>query len=366
MNATRLILVGGFLGAGKTTLLARAARQLAAGGKRVGLITNDQAANLVDTAILAEGHPRVREVSGGCFCCRFEDLVNTLQRLVRQSRPDVVICEPVGSCTDLAATVIRPIKKLHGEAFRIAPLSVLVDPSRALEALSDDFQSRFPDSVVYIYRKQLEEADLIVLNKIDTLPAAQSKRLNELLAVHFPGKPVFAMSAMQGEGVSDWLEFVGRDGPSGQFLAEVDYDEYADGEAALGWLNAVVRLRADHGIAWHRFCRELLDRLRSEFRAAEAEVAHVKLRLSCGGGELVANFTRNDESPLIRGTVEGTAGEAALVINVRAHIEPDRLRTVVEQCLHAFGGDAVQTEIEEIANFAPARPEPTYRFDATM
>jgi len=35
----KLILVGGFLGSGKTTLLAEAARQLATGGKAVGLIT---------------------------------------------------------------------------------------------------------------------------------------------------------------------------------------------------------------------------------------------------------------------------------------------------------------------------------------
>ena len=52
MPLPTLILVGGFLGAGKTTLLAEAARRLTSEGRRVGLITNDQAANLVETAML--------------------------------------------------------------------------------------------------------------------------------------------------------------------------------------------------------------------------------------------------------------------------------------------------------------------------
>jgi G3E family GTPase len=52
MATIRLILVGGFLGAGKTTLLHGAATRLVTRGFRVGLITNDQAPDLVDTRLL--------------------------------------------------------------------------------------------------------------------------------------------------------------------------------------------------------------------------------------------------------------------------------------------------------------------------
>ena len=67
MKKTRLILVAGFLGAGKTTLLWEAARRIMDDGKRVGLITNDQAPDLVDTAILSRNEVQVKEVSGSCF-----------------------------------------------------------------------------------------------------------------------------------------------------------------------------------------------------------------------------------------------------------------------------------------------------------
>jgi len=46
--------------------------------------------------------------------------------------PDVFIAEPVGSCTDLVATVTYPLRRIYGEKFSISPLSVLIDPVRAL------------------------------------------------------------------------------------------------------------------------------------------------------------------------------------------------------------------------------------------
>jgi G3E family GTPase len=54
---TRLVIVGGFLGAGKTTLLLTAARRLTEQGYRVGLLTNDQGADLVETFRKAGGKP---------------------------------------------------------------------------------------------------------------------------------------------------------------------------------------------------------------------------------------------------------------------------------------------------------------------
>jgi G3E family GTPase len=73
MSKPRLILVGGFLGAGKTTLLASVARLLQDRGKTVGLITNDQAVDLVDTGMLRHEELNVQEIAGGCFCCRSAD-----------------------------------------------------------------------------------------------------------------------------------------------------------------------------------------------------------------------------------------------------------------------------------------------------
>src|SRR6185503_5964601 len=180
------IMVGGFLGAGKTTAVSKLARHLSDQGLRVGLITNDQGSQLVDTAMLASHGFSVEEISGGCFCCRFSSLVEASRKLSAEARPDVFIAEPVGSCTDLVATVSYPLRRIYGDDFTIAPLSVLVDPVRALRVLGLAGGGKFSDKVIYIYRKQLEEADLIVINKCDLLTDPQRQDLRRALALEFP------------------------------------------------------------------------------------------------------------------------------------------------------------------------------------
>src|SRR3954469_12236182 len=135
MKPLRFVMVGGFLGAGKTTTLARLAQHHQARGRRVGIVTNDQAADLVDTTSLRAQGFAVEEVAGACFCCRFDDLVERVARLETSERPDVLLAEPVGSCTDLVATVIQPLKDLYGRRFAVAPYPVFFKPSHGLRIL---------------------------------------------------------------------------------------------------------------------------------------------------------------------------------------------------------------------------------------
>src|SRR5689334_18219064 len=109
----RYIMIGGFLGAGKTTAVAQLAAKLHAQGLRVGLITNDQGNGLVDTSVLRARGFATEEIPGGCFCCRFNSLLDAARKLTAASRPDVFIAEPVGSCTDLVATVTYPLRRIY-------------------------------------------------------------------------------------------------------------------------------------------------------------------------------------------------------------------------------------------------------------
>src|SRR5262245_16352856 len=189
---TRLVFVGGFLGAGKTTLLLRAARLLADQGRRVGIVTNDQGRNLVDTALAAEQDmPRV-EVAGGCFCCRFPDLLASI-RALQATQPDVILAEPVGSCTDLAATVLRPLQAQYPSEFQLAPLTILVDPLRE--------PGRFPTVVDYLYQRQLAEADIIALSKRDLLAPDTAREMMSRLQARYPNADVIGLAARAGEGV---------------------------------------------------------------------------------------------------------------------------------------------------------------------
>ncbi|MCZ7639933.1 MAG: CobW-like GTP-binding protein [Verrucomicrobia bacterium] len=167
----RYIMIGGFLGAGKTTAVAALAKRLVAQGQRVGLITNDQGRHLVDTAMLRAHGFATEEIPGGCFCCRFNSLVEASRRLTASTRPEVFLAEPVGSCTDLVATVTYPLRRLYGDDFTVAPVSVLVDPVRAERIFGLSQGGAFSSKVRYIYLKQVEEADLVVISKCDLIEA---------------------------------------------------------------------------------------------------------------------------------------------------------------------------------------------------
>src|SRR5213592_4001966 len=81
LRKARYVMIGGFLGAGKTTSIAKLAQQLTAEGLKVGLITNDQGSELVDTAMLRSRGFATEEIPGGCFCCRFNSLVDAANKL---------------------------------------------------------------------------------------------------------------------------------------------------------------------------------------------------------------------------------------------------------------------------------------------
>lgn len=360
------IMIGGFLGAGKTTAVAQLARSLTDRGLRVGLVTNDQGSELVDTAMLRARGFATEEIPGGCFCCRFNSLLEAAKRLSASTRPDVFIAEPVGSCTDLVATVSYPLRRIYGAGFAVAPLSVLVDPIRALRVLGLMEGSRFSDKVRYIYQKQLEEADLIVINKVDLLEGLQRDRLRGALAELFPRAEQFHVSARSGLGLEAWFERIAVQTQNTTTAMEVDYELYAEAEALLGWLNATVSLRGVSSFDGNALLMRLAERLRQRLAAQGGEIAHLKMTLDPQNsfGELaVINLVRNDCVPELGQHLEESVVGAQLMINLRAETPPEALREAVEGALaDLFGsGAGIAAQVDHLESFQPGKPQPTHR-----
>ena len=242
MKRVRFLMVGGFLGAGKTTALARLARHFVDQGKRVALVTNDQAYGLVDTQSLRSRAFRSARLPALCFCCKFNDLVDIARKLTFDQQPDVILAEPVGSCTDLLATVIEPLRQLYREKYETGPLAVLLKPEHGQKILADEQGVGFSAKAAYIFLKQLEEADIIAINKIDKLPKAEVDKLVALVRDRFPGKQVVSVSAREGTGFDQLIEACSNPRGSEALSPEIDYDIYAEGEAELGWLNCTARI----------------------------------------------------------------------------------------------------------------------------
>ena len=360
----RYFMIGGFLGAGKTTAVAALAQRLVREGRRVGLITNDQGSELVDTAMLRARGFVTEEISGGCFCCRFNSLVDAADRLDAATRPDAFVAEPVGSCTDLVATVTYPLRRIYGDRFRIAPLSVLVDPVRAEQVFGLAPARRFSDKVLYIWLKQAEEADLLVITKSDLLDAPRLDRLRQRLAEAFPGKEIRAVSVRTGDGVDAWFDHLLASRQEARPVMAVDYDVYAEGEALLGWLNATVEVESPTPFDANALLRTLAEDLRQ--RLGDAEIAHLKMTFNprAGLGDIAAvSLVRSDYIPELGLTLEGPVDAGQVILNLRAEADPALLReAVVAAVAHlAAAPSGLRARLEHVEHFRPGRPTPTHR-----
>ena len=107
-----------------------------------------------------------------------------------ETRADVLLAEPVGSCTDLSGTILQPLKERFRETFIPAPISVLADPERTYQVLEGK-RPGMHRSTAYIIRKQFEEADRILINRITSYNVCYTKLLRCQLSIVIVGSPRF-------------------------------------------------------------------------------------------------------------------------------------------------------------------------------
>jgi len=364
MAGTNLVIVGGFLGAGKTTSILSMAKHLLNSGKKIGIVTNDQGSDLVDTNFLVKEGLPVLEVTGGCFCCNFDEFTAKVNELAENEMPDVILAEPVGSCTDLIATIYKPFMHNYVKQFVLRPLSIVADPKRVKRLMMEKEDSPFPNEVNYLFRKQMEEADIIVLNKVDTLTDEELRTITEFLQKEFKGTDVLAVSAKNSTGIKDWIQVVmGREAVPGSSL-EIDYNTYALAEEYLGWLNSAALLKAEKPIDVNSFIKRLMSEIRAKLEDMNREIAHLKIYGIAQDDWVKASITSIYDEIDFNRTMEKETAQFNLIINARVNTDPETLRPLVETVLDAVCS-GMDTEVVHLKTecFKPGRPMPRYRMD---
>jgi G3E family GTPase/AcrR family transcriptional regulator len=358
--------LGGFLGAGKTTTLLAMAGQLTKAGRRVAVVTNDQGDDLVDTRLAKEAIGRVAEVTGGCFCCRFDELADVVTALVAEGA-DTVLAEAVGSCTDLRATVVRPLRRHFGDRLDVAPLAVLVDPWR-YRLFARGWDTGAESDLGYLYAHQLAEADVIAVNKVDTV--SDERHLAAMLSdisARNPSARVLTCTAVSG-GITDLLSAIGLPAADQAQDAPLDYDRYAAAEASLAWLNQAVTLTTEGptGFDPARWAVTALAALSRACDAADVLIGHAKLTLETPDGLVKAALTEAGAAPRLDlpGPIRAETGLA--VVNARLVCSPADLDRTVASSIAAANDACGTTSAASPGTpaFRPAYPKPTHRISA--
>lgn len=323
--STSLHLVSGFLGSGKTTAIVTAAKQHVARGERVGVVTNDQGRYLVDTAFVqAQGVPTV-QVAGSCFCCNLPEMIRALDQLDSEAQPEVIYAESVGSCTDLLATVVEPLRSLRLGGIPPTSLSAFADARLLLRWLSGR-PLPFGDDVVYILEQQIAEANLLVSNKVDLLGDRDRADLATLLQQRYPGKRLLMQNSLTAESVAAWMQIIeSGQAPPPDGVLDIDYGRYGAGERQLAWLDQSLVLETTGD--GRQALQALVSALEGCIRRRDLPIGHIKLLASSGDHRVKISLTTL-ESPHAT-ELPPLGGEIELLVNARVQADAQELRDLI-------------------------------------
>lgn len=354
----KLVLTGGFLGSGKTTAIVNAYQQLIRQNKKVAVITNDQGDQQVDSAYVKSFGFTTKEVANGCFCCRYEELNAHLLSLEKQHQPDIIFAESVGSCTDLIATIVKPLSKFKPEIETV--VSVFADAS-FIFSLIEGRASLLDESVRYIYKKQLEESDLLIINKSDLLTPEQLTKVDAIVRSEYPDKSILHQNSLKEEDVLHWLTALDKFTEKNiRNSLSLDYEVYGEGESRLAWLDKCIVINSPLGNSSFA-ARHIVRSVFNHLRDSNSIIGHLKFFLETKHWSQKISFTAASTSADIKVRDE-EAGRIKMLINARVQTDPASLQKLVDDVvMETQQHYSCSIVTEKQSSFKPGFPVPVHR-----
>lgn len=156
---TKVYIVTGFLGSGKTTLVKRILTSSRDLSKTIVLVNEFGKVGIDSDLIKNTATANIVELTSGCICCSLKtDMIQTLQILRHEYSPERIVIEATG--------VADPLSIIEALGDRmLAPHFCL---EKTITVVDIDFwEAR--EAFGSVFKSQLKQADIILLNKIDTI-----------------------------------------------------------------------------------------------------------------------------------------------------------------------------------------------------
>ncbi len=229
----------------------------------------------------------VREVKKGCFCCNYNSLLENIHYFSEQIDPEIIFAESVGSCTDLVATIAKPLAEMHPKLS--VNISVFVD-TYLLHSIITGTSSFIDDSVRYIFKKQMEEADILILNKIDLLNIQQLEKVRQFIQHEFPGKKILLQNSLKQKDIQQWMDYLESMKPLKRKSLDLDYEIYGAGEAMLAWFDASLQIKANKSAA-SKAALFLAEIIHQKIKNQPYTIGHLKYFIDDGTEQFKISYT---------------------------------------------------------------------------
>ncbi len=330
----KFAVVSGFLGSGKTTTMMALTKHYTARHGKAAMISNDlgEGVTLADHRLAKLSGCDAAEITDECICFCRDTLTSRLEAFFSEGC-DLVLSDIPGFGVGALEHVYHGLTKHCPDVCELAPFTVIIEP-RSAAALRGGRDG----DMTHILDAQLLEADLIVLNKCDTLLPEQRDSELAWLAARYPERQCIGISARTGEGL-EALSLALKNGKASLRHPPIDY-----GAAALqgerGRLSeyyiqyhAVVCCNDFDGTA---YLEALAERVQSEVAAAGLEIPHLKLLAWSPEGDFGKVDLLGTDRPIERTRpFADPCTEIAVILNTSAACPPRRLDDIITGAVEA-------------------------------
>ncbi len=335
----KIIIIGGFLGSGKTTALRNLGRHLVEKGHKIAIIVNEIGEVGVDGETISGTGLVTKELTSGCICCSLRiSMEYTLQTLVEEYDPDVVIIEPTGIAFPMQ--IKEHIELMDVEDVSFAPVVSMVDASRINMEISQ---------VPTFIANQIKESEIVCINKIDMVDmetvASVTRTVMQLnsdaLVIEFSAKRM-------DDNFRMFIDLLAGESEARHTGADLNSIEMS----GVGSYSAEYSLRADnlHADRITSMLVHLLEEIK--YRLQEINpgfTGHVKMTLKFREGLIKANLTSAHGEPFVEILDETGGDEQHLKLLSAVTLVPrDKLAGVIEDSLDkVLGKEGISFEKKE-------------------
>jgi G3E family GTPase len=322
----KVIIIGGFLGSGKTTTLRNLGKHLIDKGHKIAIIVNEVGEVGVDGETISSSGLVTKELTSGCICCSLKvSMELTLDTLIEDYNPDVVIIEPTGIAFPLQIKEHIELMDLGEVSF--APVVTLIDASR--------FGAEW-DQIPKFIENQIKESEIVCINKIDlvdkdAIVASTQKALEinpDAIVVEFSAKNADDkferfMDLLTGESeLHQEREDMNSMEVSGVGSYAGEYSITSNGKDVDAITNMLVHTLVN--------IKDKVKELNPDF------VGHVKISFKSSSGLVKGSLTSSEGEPVVEILDEKGDGEEHLkFLSAVTKLSQEELVHIVDECIQS-------------------------------
>lgn len=338
---TKYVVTSGFLGAGKTTSMIAFAQNINKRGLgTAGILVDDLGANnIVDANTTETSGVITLDISGDCICYQHENLVDKLHQLETMGS-NVIFSDIPGLGIGALDNVYLQLNEREPGEFDLMPFLCLIDPERIRMVMPEQADLNLPDELKSLLNAQMAEADLIVLNKIDTISAEKKDEIIAFVKDRYPDTPILAMSALTGEGVDAVVDHL-LNNKANAVHRDIGYgsEAFMAAESLLCWYNrrSFFEQKDGKNLDFNQVITDLFEEIRAGLKKAGGNVPHLKMFASDGAEQNADVFKASligiDYDIEYSSRLKSEYTALSLIINARAAADADVMADIVEDAV---------------------------------